>query len=607
MRRLPLDHPGVADHRSPGRFLWWLARGQWRTLVMGMVFGIIWMSSQAVLPALLGRAIDRGVAAKDTSALLTWAGLMLAVGLVQAVSGILRHRYAVTNWLTAAYRTVQLVGRQSCDLGATLPRRVSTGEVVAIGTSDLSHLGQVMDVSARFSGAVVSFLLVSAILLATSVTLGLVVLARLLAGGHLGHPADEAALSLGLVMIASFLIGSRLPQFNLPAITGYMLTGVLLGPSLLEHIFGTFPIVSESGLRDLSLINHIALGLIAFTAGGELKLSELRQGWRSLLSITVVQSLVGLIGVGGCIYFLGHRFPGFEAIESKGMLVIAVLLGCTAVANSPATTIAVINESRSAGPLTQATLGVTVIKDIVVIAAFAAAFTVARSIMEPDQGSGLEVALEIGWEIVGSLLLGVALGWLLSVFIERLGEELPLVLLAAAFLAVYLAEHVHLHGLMICMTAGFVVENFSPHGEEFIHAVERYSLPVYVVFFTMAGAEMHLDSLLTVGWTPVILVTLRVLFTYVGTWAGARLAGESPTICRYAGLGFLGQAGVTLGFAVIISRGFHQIGGLLSTVIVAAVAVNQIIGPIAFRYALGVAGEVGARQERRQAGSEEPF
>lgn len=443
--------------------------------------------------------------------------------------------------------------------------------------------------------------------LALLVTLGLVVLARLLVGGQPGHPADEAALCLGVVMIASFLIGSQLPQFNLPAITGYMLTGVLIGPSLLEHIFGTFPILSETGLRDLSLINHIALGLIAFTAGGELKLSELRQGWRSLLWITVVQSLVVLVGVGGCVYLMGQRMPGFESITAQGMVVVAVLLGCTAVAKSPATTIAVINESRSAGPLTQVALGVTVIKDILVIAVFAVAFTVGRAIMEPEQGSGGDVVLEIAWEIAGSLLLGAVLGWLLSVFIERFGEELPLVLLAAAFLAVYLAEHIHLHGLMICMTAGFVVENFSPHGEEFIEAVERYSLPVYVVFFTMAGAEMRLDSLLAVGWTPLILVTLRLLFTYVGTWAGARLAGESPLICNYAGLGFLGQAGVTLGFAVIISRGFHQIGGLLSTVIVAAVAINQIIGPIAFRYALGVAGEVGARQERRVAENDEPF
>jgi ABC-type multidrug transport system fused ATPase/permease subunit len=153
-----------------------MARGQWRTLVGGMCFGIVWMSCQAVMPAVIGRAIDRGVADKDGSALLGYAGLMLAIGLLQAVTGIMRHRFAVTNWLTAAYRTVQLVGRQAVHLGGTLPRKVSTGEVVAIGTNDLSHLGQVMDVSARFAGAIVSFLLVAVILLSASVPLGLVVL-----------------------------------------------------------------------------------------------------------------------------------------------------------------------------------------------------------------------------------------------------------------------------------------------------------------------------------------------------------------------------------------------------------------------------------------------
>lgn len=176
MRLLPLDHPGTADHRSPGRFLWWLARGQWKTLAGGMAFGIVWMSTQAVMPAVIGLAIDRGVADKDGRALLQLAGLMLLIGLVQAASGIMRHRFAVTNWLTAAYTTVQLVARHTVHLGGTLPRKVSTGEVVAIGTSDISHLGQVMDVSARFAGAVVSFFLVAAILLQTSVTLGLVVL-----------------------------------------------------------------------------------------------------------------------------------------------------------------------------------------------------------------------------------------------------------------------------------------------------------------------------------------------------------------------------------------------------------------------------------------------
>ena len=143
---------------------------------MGMLFGIVWMSTQAVMPAVLGLAIDHGVAAKNTSELLKYALVMLLIGLVQAVSGIMRHRFAVTNWLVAAYRVVQLMGRQTVNLGGTLSRKVSTGEVVAIGTNDLSHIGQVMDVSARFAGAIVSFLLVSVILLSTSVTLGLVVL-----------------------------------------------------------------------------------------------------------------------------------------------------------------------------------------------------------------------------------------------------------------------------------------------------------------------------------------------------------------------------------------------------------------------------------------------
>jgi ABC-type multidrug transport system fused ATPase/permease subunit len=181
------------------RFLWWLVVGQWRTMAMGMFFGVLWMVAQAVMPAVIGRAIDRGVAARDTDALLLWAGVMLGIGLLQAGAGIMRHRFAVTNWLTAAYRTVQLVGRQAVNLGATLPKKVATGEVVAIGTNDLSHLGNAMDVTARAAGAVVSFLVVAVILLRTSVTLGLVVLLGvpllLLAVGPLLRPLQRRNLA----------------------------------------------------------------------------------------------------------------------------------------------------------------------------------------------------------------------------------------------------------------------------------------------------------------------------------------------------------------------------------------------------------------------------
>jgi ABC-type multidrug transport system fused ATPase/permease subunit len=176
VRQLPLDHPGTADARSPWRFLWWTIKGQWHTIALGMLFGVIWMTCSAVVPAVIGKAIDAGVTARDSAALWRWAGLLFAVGVLQSVSGILRHRFAVTNWLTAAYRVVQLVTRQATHLGATLSKRVATGEVVAIGTNDLSHIGNSMDVLARAMGALVSFVVVAVILLQTSVTLGLIVL-----------------------------------------------------------------------------------------------------------------------------------------------------------------------------------------------------------------------------------------------------------------------------------------------------------------------------------------------------------------------------------------------------------------------------------------------
>ncbi len=198
MRKLPLDDPGTADHRSPGRLLWWMARGQWHTILGGMAFAIVWMCCSAVMPAVIGKAIDAGVAGKDPGALVKWAAVLLGIGLLAAGAGIARHRFAVTNWLTAAYRTVQIVARHATHLGATLSKKVATGEVVSIGTNDLAHMGNVMDVSARAAGAVVSFVVVAVILLQTSVVLGLAVLVgvpvMLLAIGPLLKPLQRRNL-----------------------------------------------------------------------------------------------------------------------------------------------------------------------------------------------------------------------------------------------------------------------------------------------------------------------------------------------------------------------------------------------------------------------------
>lgn len=161
---------------SPVRFLVWVAAKQWTSIVVAMLFGTAWMLAQALTPYVLGKAIDEGVTAKDTGALVQWVLVLLGLAIVGATAGVFRHRAAVSNWLTAAYRVYQLVTRQSVRLGGSLPQRVATGEVVSVGASDLEHFGQVMDILGRFTGAVISFVVVAVILLTTSVPLGLLVL-----------------------------------------------------------------------------------------------------------------------------------------------------------------------------------------------------------------------------------------------------------------------------------------------------------------------------------------------------------------------------------------------------------------------------------------------
>jgi len=176
MQRLPYPDPGVPDLRSPLRLLQWVARGQRRALLGGVFFGVIWMVSQALFPAAVGQAIDLGIIAGDMRELLIWGGVLVALGVVGALSGTMRHRFAVENWLRASFRCVQLIGYKAADTGEALPRRMPTGEVVATVASDSMRLGGLYDVSARFAGAIVSYVVVAVILLSKSRSLGLVVL-----------------------------------------------------------------------------------------------------------------------------------------------------------------------------------------------------------------------------------------------------------------------------------------------------------------------------------------------------------------------------------------------------------------------------------------------
>jgi ABC-type multidrug transport system fused ATPase/permease subunit len=176
MKRLPYDDPGRPDVRSPARLLLWVGRQQKRTLAAGITFGIVWMLSQALLPYALGRAVEDGLAEDDTRALVLWAAVLLGLGTVQAVAGILRHRCAVSNWLQASYRLIQVVSHHVARTGPAVRGKLTTGEVVATISNDAIRAGGAFDITARLAGAIASYFVVAAILLSASRTLGLVVL-----------------------------------------------------------------------------------------------------------------------------------------------------------------------------------------------------------------------------------------------------------------------------------------------------------------------------------------------------------------------------------------------------------------------------------------------
>jgi ABC-type multidrug transport system fused ATPase/permease subunit len=176
VRDLPFDDPGTPDTRSPVRFLLWIARNQWPTLLAGVVFGVVWMVAQAITPWAIGRGIEFGVVDGDAGAALRWSFIVLGIGIAQSATGVIRHRLAVSNWLQSMFRTVQVVVRHTARTGPALTRKVTTGEVVSTVSSDADHIGAFFDILQRFAGAVAAYAVVAVLLLRTSIPLGLLVL-----------------------------------------------------------------------------------------------------------------------------------------------------------------------------------------------------------------------------------------------------------------------------------------------------------------------------------------------------------------------------------------------------------------------------------------------
>jgi len=230
-------------------------------------------------------------------------------------------------------------------------------------------------------------------------------------------------------------------------------------------------------------------------------------------------------------------------------------------------------------------------------------FTVVLSLSVALAGGGEMQAggfLLLAWEVFGSIAVGVGLGLLVALYQSRLGRETGLAVLGLAFGAMTLLPQWHLSGLLALMTAGFVIENASSHGDDLIQAIERNAQPVFVVFFTIAGAGLNLPALMETWPLALFLAGLRLALTTVATTVGCLLAGAPPSTVRWGWSGFIAQAGVTLGFILLISRGMPALREVLVPVLLATVAINQLVGPVAYRMGLVLAGERGRADAPRE-------
>jgi Kef-type K+ transport system membrane component KefB len=409
--------------------------------------------------------------------------------------------------------------------------------------------------------------------------------------------AGLTTFSLGFILLSAYTTAQILRIAGLPLISGYIFVGILAGPYMTGFL--THDMVSR-----FRLVDDLALSFIALTAGGTLHLQFLRKRGKAILINIFLQTLFAFTLVFLSFFFMSNRLSLMPNLTEAQIMVLACLLGVIAVARSPSSAIAIINECRASGMFTTTVLGVTVAIDVLIIIMFTLAMAVSEIIMGAGTAVDFRLITGLTLAVAGSLALGIVLGKGISLYIGKVGHDLSLFLLFFAFsvfkaclwfnqfMEAHFAVSLHLEPLLICISAGFTVQNFSKYGYIFMEAMERFALPIFVLFFSIAGASLNLDALLMTWPLAAFLVIIRTLGIFGSTWVAGILNRDSSQHRRIAWMAYITQAGVAIGLAQLAQRRFPELGVYLTTLVLAVITINQVVGPITFKIALKKAGEV---------------
>ncbi|MEQ9402090.1 MAG: cation:proton antiporter [Cyclobacteriaceae bacterium] len=401
-----------------------------------------------------------------------------------------------------------------------------------------------------------------------------------------------------VVAVSANQIAKTFQRIRLPLITGLIFTGIITGP----YIVGLIPLSAKTSLN---FINETALAFIAFAAGAELYLRELRSRISSIKWNTFGQLVVTFVLGTIAVTLLAEYIPYMAGLPMVAKICIAMITAAIFVARSPASAIAVINELRAKGPFVQTVMGVTVVKDFLVIILFSICISLSQVLISGQKFNILEILillLELGLSFVlGFYIYGFILKHILNFRIRRLVKTVLVLLVgySAYFLSSQVGiitearfDHkIFLEPLLMCILASFYVTNFSKSRPEFLKILEDVSIPVYVSFFTLTGATLSVNVIGEVIGVALILFAIRIVTMIIGAYTGGFLAKDPMKFNHLGWMPYITQAGVALGLATVVSNEFPGWGEQLATVVIALIVINQFIGPPLFKWAIYKVGE----------------
>ena len=384
--------------------------------------------------------------------------------------------------------------------------------------------------------------------------------------------------SLGLILLLALLAGHLVKVVRIPEVTGYILAGVALGPSLLGW-------VSAENLQALEVLSEVALGLILFSIGSVFEFSLFRRLGRQFLNLTLVESALAAVLVTTGVLLLGQPWQ------------VALLLGAIAIATAPASTLMVIRECDSSGPLTDNLLGIIAVNNLFCITAYA----VAAAVIDLASGIGGRsifdalylAAYPLVWQLFGSAAWGYLVGMLLAGWSTQVREtgEMLILLAGSILLCVGVARLLDLSPLIASLAVGATMVNLSRRSHRLFDTLSGTDPPFYAIFFVLAGADLDLALVPAMGVVGLVYVGGRSLGKFAGAVAGARWLQLEPTVQRFLGFGLLAQAGLAVGLTLQIEGRYEAYAPSVSTVVLASVAIFEMFGPISTRFALVRAGE----------------